>query len=696
MSIYVVQRQLLGMVANLALAFGASAQGVIGTVAGGGPDGVPAMTANLNAPSSIATDADSNTYIVCWNRVFRVDPAGVLSVVAGTGAGAFSGDRGPATAASLRPFSVAVDTAGNLLIADTGNNRIRRVDRTSGIITTVAGDGTAGFSGDGGPATSASVASPFGLAIDAAGNLFIADTDNRRIRRVDGTTGIITTVAGDGTAGFSGDGLPATSASLAHPLGLAIDAAGNLFIADTDNHRIRRVDGTTGVIATVAGNGMTGFSGDGGPATSASLYFPGGVAVDAVGNLLILDRFNYRIRRVDGTTGVIATVAGSGMAGFAGDGGPATNASMSPGTGLAIDAAGHLLIADNNRIRRVDGTTGIITTVMGNGTHRFSGDGEPATSASLASPFGLAVDAVGNLFIADYDNNRIRRVGGTTGIITTVTGNGMASFSGDGGPAASATVAHSYGVAVDAVGNLFIADSGNSRIRRVDGTTGIITTVAGNGFPGFSGDGGPATGASLSFPSGVAVDAAGNLLIADFLNHRIRRVNGTTGIITTVAGNGIKAFSGDGGPATSASLILPFALAVDAAGNLFIADTYDHRIRRVDGTTGIITTVTGDGTANFSGDEGPATSATLAKPYGVAVDAVGNLFIADTGNSRIRRVDRTTDIITTVAGNGFPDFSGDGGPATGASLYFPTGVTVDAAGNLFIADADRIRQVSGL
>jgi sugar lactone lactonase YvrE len=282
---------------------------------------------------------------------------------------------------------------------------------------------------------------------------------------------------------------------------------------------------------------------------------------------------------------------------------------------------------------------GIITTVAGNGTAGFGGDGGPATSARLNSPFGVAVDSSGNLFIADFQNHRIRKVDAITGIITTVAGSGptgflAGGFSGDGDPATSARLNSPFGVAVDSSGNLFIADSFNDRIRRVDASTGIITTVAGGGF--VFGDGGPATSARLDFPSGVAVDSSGNLFIADTLNERIRRVDASTGIITTVAGGGF--VLGDGGPATSATLVLPFGMALDAVGNLFIADRFNDRLRKVDAATGIITTVAGIGTAGFSGDGGPATSASLAEPVGVALGAAGNLFIADSSNQRIRRV----------------------------------------------------------
>jgi uncharacterized protein (TIGR03437 family) len=670
-------------------------QGIITTVAGSQwvfrGDGGPATSAPLGNMQGVAVGAAGNVYASDYDNhlVVKISPSGILTVVAGNGMAGFSGDGGSATSASLKsPVGVAVDAAGNVYIADQYNDRIRKVT-AGGTITTVAGNNLYGYSGDGGPATSASLALGFmtsGVAVDAAGNLYIADTGNNRVRKVS-PSGIISTVAGNGSQRFSGDGGPATAASLNKPSGLAVDAAGNLYIADFNNHRIRKVS-PSGIISTVAGNGTGGFSGDGGPATSASLDYPLGVAADAAGNLYMADSGNNRIRKVS-PSGTISTVVGNGTSGFSGDGGPATSASLLDPSGVALDAAGNLYIADsrNNRIRKVS-PSGIIGTVAGNGPYKFAGDGGPAPSAFLNVPTGLAVDAAGNLYIADYYSNRIRKVN-PSGIISTVAGNGAYKFAGDGGPATSASLSYPHDVAVDAAGNLYIADTGNNRVRKVSPSR-IISTVAGNGTWGFSGDGGPATSASLYGPSAVALDASGNLYIADWVNNRIRKVS-PSGIISTVAGNGVAGFSGDGGPATSASLNRPAGIAVDAAGNLYIADSWNNRIRKVS-PSGIISTVAGGGPA--LGDGGPATSASLSNPSGVAVDALGNLYIADWANNRIRKVS-PSGIISTVAGNGVRGFSGDGGPATSASLYYPSGVAVDAAGNLYIADADndRVREL---
>jgi len=681
----------------------ASAQGIITTVAGGGAVNPIATSADMPLPQGIALDSSGNVYIaVTWAyQVLRLDTSGKLTVFAGTGSAGYSGDGGPATSAMLSSAdAVAVDAHGNVFIADA--SFIRRVDASTGIITTVAGNGTNGYSGDGGPATSASISVPWGnaLAFDSFGNLFIADLYNMVIRRVDAATQIITTVAGNGTPGYSGDGGPATAASLCLPTSVAVDAAGNLFIADTYNNVIRRVDAGTQIITTYAGNSNTPSyppngppSGVGGAATGAAVGLPNGVALDSSGNLFIADSFGY-LWRVDHTSQIITLVAGNGTLGFAGDGGAATSAALSSYVYPTIDASGNIFIVDqgNNRIRRIDATSQVITTVAGGG---MGGDGGPATSAVLGTIMGVAVDNAGNAFIPDQGNYRVRRVDTTTGNMTTVAGSGIANLNipGDNVPASGGFLPS--GVAVDAAGNLFVEDIGSNTIQRVAASTGTITTAAGNGTGGYSGDGGSATNASLILNStpGVTVDNSGNLFIADTGNCAIRRVDAVSQIITTVAGNGTCGYSGDGGLATSATLSGPINVAVDGSGDLFIADHGNHRVRRVDGLTGIITTVAGNGVSGFSGDGGPATDASL-RATAVALDSLGNLFVS--GGDRIRRVDSVTGFITTVAGNGSAALAGDGGPAQNAVFDGNFGLAVDGGGNIFVADQGnrRIRRIS--
>ena len=598
-------------------------------------------------------------------------------------------------------LGLATDKQGNVFIVDGGNNRVRRVDAKSGIVTTVVGNGTAGFSGDGGPATSASINLPvisgfFGspIAFDGSGNLYITDIGNMVVRRVDATTGVINTVAGNGVPGFAGDGGPAVNAELNFPISLAVTASGIIFINDSGNFVIRRVD-QSGNISTYAGQGGIGFCGDSGSAINACLFLPQGLAVDSSGDLFIADTGNNLVRRVDGASQIITTIAGDGFQGFAGDGGPALKATLNQLADVGFDSQGNLLIVDNgnNRIRTVRASDQIIRTQAGGGT---GGDGGPAFQATLADPAGVTAGPEGDLFITELSNNRIRKVDHTSGLIRTVAGNGLLGFSGDNSPATSASIDMPEGpVAFDGAGNFYIADANNRRIREVSAATGVINTVAGNGgfcfpFVGSCGDSEPAVQATFFLILGVAVDSNGNIFITDAGVNKVRRVDAATGIITTIAGNGFPGFSGDGGPAIDAELNFPFGINVDGAGNLFIGDTFNNRIRRVDAITGIITTVAGNGIAGRSGDGGPATSASLNFPLNAAVDSSGNLYIADGFNDVVRYVAASDQIITTIAGNGVLGFSGDGGPATQASLDLSE-VGVDQFNHVLIADGGNSR-----
>lgn len=511
------------------------------------------------------------------------------------------------------------------------------------VITTIAGTPWF-FRGSGGPAASAPLGSVKAVAVDAAGNVFAGDVDNHTVVRIS-PNGILTVVAGNGMSGYSGDGEPATSASLGSPSGVAVDALGNLYIADWG--RIRKVT-PGGFISAVAGGG---YAGDGGLATAAGLGTPWGVAVGPDGSLYVSEYSSHRVRKVS-PSGIITTVAGTGVCGMSGDSGPATAATLCFPEGLAVDSQSNLYIADynNNRIRKVN-SWGTITTVAGGGS---AGDGGPATAASLPNPAGVAVDTSGNLYIAQYSGSSIRKVG-ADGKITTVAGSFTEGFSGDGGAATAAAFRFPEGVAVGTSGDLYIADTGNLRVRHV-AANGTVSTLAGNGLFKYSGDGGPATSASLNQPGHVALGSDGSLYIADSGNNRIRKVS-PSGTVVTIAGTGTRGFSGDGGPAAGATLNNPFGVAVDGAGNVYFSDLL--RVRKV-GLDGSISTVAGDGVWRFSGDGGPGIKASLERPWGLAFDPAGNLFIADSANNRVRKL-TPAGTINTFAGNGVSASSGDGG-----------------------------------
>jgi sugar lactone lactonase YvrE len=729
------------------------AQNIVKTIAGGGPNNLPALKSSMDSPATVALDGAGNVYVAAFNsgRVFRVASNGNVTVVAGIGEpGGVRGDGGPAVSASLaEPGGIAVDSSGDVFIADRTFCRIRKVAASTGIISTVAGTDNCFYSGDGGPATSASLNYPSGVALDSSGNIFIADTNNCLIREISASTGVISTVAGtlpDLTGalhcGYSGDGGLATGAKLGFPNGVAVDGSGNIIFADTTNCAIRKISASTAIISTVAGTASCGYSGDGGAATSAQLSQTFGVALDRSGNVFIADTANCLIRKVTSSSGHISTVAGDfGLGcGYSGDETSATSAQLNQPYGVAVDGSGDIFVADydNSVIRKVSASTGNIATFAGVsvpnpydsgqlvGFTGYSGDGYLATDGQLGflndTPYGatLVTDRSGNVFIADTANNAIREVSASTGLITTVAGDGVPGYSGDGGPATSAKLFFPRDVAVDGSGNIFIVDSGNCVIRKVTASTGIISTVAGtppdssgNYYCDFSGDGGPATGAQLypiflSSPAGgVAVDSSGNIFIADTGNGVIRKVTAATGIISTVAGiveSVVVGGSGDGGPATSATFNSPYAVAVDNSGNIFIADTWDYAVREVMAFNGNIYTVAGNLTAGrgFSGDGGPAGSAQIGNIFGLFLDPAGNLFIPDADECVIREVSGTTGIISTVAGTPNPTgdylcgYSGDGGPALSAVFDNPSAGAADTSGGLVVLDNTRVRTVANL
>jgi sugar lactone lactonase YvrE len=666
----------LGVVLTMCGCPQAVAQARVTTVAGGYlGEGKLATSAALQSPQYVAIDRFGNLYIAdsLDHRVRKLYTTGIVRTLTGTGIAAFSGDGGPARSANIYgPSGIAVNSSSEVIFSDTGNNRIRKIS-SSGVISTIAGTGTAGFGGDGGPATAAMVNQPSGLAIDSSGNVFFADVNNQRIREID-TFGNIHTVAGNGHAGFSGDGGLAALASLNSPQSVLADSRGDLYIADTLNLRVRKV-GTTGKITTFAGSGLGGCTGDGGLATSARMGNIRALAIHA-GYLVISNAGCDFIREVNLTTNIITTIAGTktslGTGGFDGNGHAALQSFFARPTGILYDHSGNLLIVDtlNDQVRKVDANTQIVSALAGG----YIGDGGVGTAASLNGPEDLTFDSGGNMYVADTLNNRVRKVA-PDGTITTFAGTGVSGNSGDGGPATAATLSLPLAVAADNNGNVYVGDEFGSILRRVD-ASGIITSFFSSNdlFPFFT---------------SLVTDASGNIYGADPSNCVVWKVT-PAAESTVVAGvTSVCGYNSDGITATTAFLGFPYGIGFDKSGDLYIADSGNNRVRRVN-TSGIISTYAGNGTCGFGGDGGPAKAAELCNISAVAFDSTGHLYISDTGNLRVRVVG-PKGIIRTWAGTGVAGYNGNARLATQTNLDLPLAIKVSPSSVPYVVDGIQYR-----
>jgi hypothetical protein len=586
---------------------------------------------------------------------------------------------------------VALDGTGNVFVADLVNNTIRKITPT-GEVTTLAG--TAGSYGSAdGTGTAARFDWPYGVAVDGAGNVFVADSGNNTIRKVT-PTGVVTTLAGTAGSRGSADGTGA-AARFSGPYGVAVDGAGNVFVADSGNNTIRKVT-PTGVVTTLAGSAGPRGSADG---TGAAARFSGpyGVAVDGAGNVFVADQGNYTIRKVT-PAGVVTTLAGSAGSDGSEDGVGAA-ARFSDPSGVAVDGAGNVFVAESGNIADSGESTirkitpaGVVTTLAGTAGSSGSADGTGA-AARFYQPSGVAVDGAGNVLVADRGNNTIRKIT-PAGVVTTLAGSAGSSGSADGtGAVARFSITYMYstgpgGIAVDGASNIFVADTNNNTIRKIT-PAGVVTTLAGTAGSDGSADG---TGAAARFidPSGVAVDGAGNVFVADFNNHTIRKIT-PGGVVTTIAGTAGWSGSADG-TGSAARFNQPSGVAVDGAGNVLVADSGNNTIRKIT-PAGVVTTLAG--TAGSLGSvDGTGAAARFASPSGVAVDGAGNVFVADNLYSTIRKI-TPTGVVTTLAGTAGSYGSADGTGAA-ARFYSPTGVSVDKAGNVFVADTgnNAIRKIS--
>ena len=736
----------LCLLGSVGLVLSAAAQDVISTVVGGGPNGIPAVNANLYNPYTEAVDASGNLYVADQqlNRIFKISTAGTLTVVAGNGTAGYSGDGGAAVSAELNgPWGVAVDTAtpANVYIGDTSNCLVRKVDQATGIITTVAGlvtvpttgapYSTCGYTGNGGPATSAELYGPAGLQLDAHGNIYVAEYYNGVVRKISG--GTITLAAGSGgstTAGNNcggtspyGDGGAATAAYLCYPQAVSLDTTvspANVFVSEANRCDVQEVVGSSGKIYQVAGDFTCGFK-DGVVATSGELNDPWQSHVSVSGattTIEVSDYSNQRVRQFTLTyaggvpkPGTITTIAGSGDGGFCGDAGPALNACVYP-VGLAYDAAGNFYIADygNDRVRKVLKSDGYISTIAGWG---YNGGTQPNYSdpvgltgvggtPSLYYPAGVYADPTsGNVYVGGYNGEAVYLWNSASNEISDFAGNGVAGFAGDGDLANGATTELNapWGIGRDSTNHIYIADYNNCAIRRVSAATGDISTFGGGPSVGCgdNGNGGTAVNAQFNGPSGVAVNAAGDIFVSEYGSCTIRKIAAGSEIVSIIAGGPALGcgYSGDGGPASAAQVRNVQSIAVDGAGNIYIADYNNYRIREIVAATGIIQTIAGNGNGGYTGD-GPAIAEDLNAPTGVTADANGNVFISDTNNQILRWITPTGQLITFAGTPDSAGFAGDGGPALSAKFSSPQNITQDSAGNFYTADYYnfRIRKVT--
>ena len=645
-----------------------------GTLAGLGPgnaDGT-GSAARFNDPNGVAVDSEGNVYAAdTTNHTIRkITPAGVVSTLAGLAGDIGSAD-GVGSAARFRgPAGVAVDTAGNVYVADGTNYTIRKIT-PAGMVSTLAG--LAGSIGSAnGTGNAARFYAPHGVAVDSAGNVYVADSSNHTIRKIT-PAGVVSTVAGLARNFGNSDGTGSV-ARFQFPKGVAVDSAGNVYVADSDNFTIRRIT-ASGMVSTLAGLAGSSGSADG-TGSVARFQVPKGVAVDSAGNLYVADTINDTIRKIT-PAGAVSTLAGfPGIFNGGSADGTGSAARFNVPSGLAVDSIGNVYVADteNYTIRKIT-PAAVVTTLAGLAGTIGSADGT-GSAARFYYPSGVAVDDAGNAYVADRNNHTIRKIT-PSGMVGTLAGLAGTGGSADG-TGSAARFSLPQGLAVDSAGNVYVADTGNSTMRKIT-PGGVVSTLA-----GLTGSQGSAngTGSAARFrnPPGVAVDSAGNVYVADSNNHTIRKIT-AAGVVTTLAGLAGSYGSADG-TGSGARFYYPDGVAVDSAGNVYVADTSNYTIRKIT-PAGAVSTLAG--LAGYYGsDDGAGWGARFSAPEGVAVDSAGNVYVADTDNVTIRKI-TPAGVVSTLAGSTKISGSIDG-TGSAARFLIPWGIAVDGAGNVYVAD----------
>jgi len=656
----------------LALLAGAPLSGQ-GSIDGAG------LAAEFFSPTGVAVDSSGNTYVADTGNstIRKITVAGVVTTLAGTAGITGSADGTGAAAQFNSPSGVAVDASGNVYVADSGNSTIRMIT-SAGVVTTLAGSAAATGSTDG-TGAAALFNGPANVAVDSTHNVYVADTNNDTIRKIT-SAGVVTTLAG--TAGVTGslDGT-GTAALFSGPTDLALDVAGNLYVADTNNNTVRKIT-ALGVVSTLAGTAGTVGSADG---TGAAAQFndPSGVVVDATGNVYVTDTGNGTVREIT-AAGVVSTLAGTAGTTGSADG---TGAAVFNGpTGIALDSSDNAYVADtgNNTIREIS-VAGVVTTLAGTAPNSGDVDGTGA-SAQFNAPAGVATDSSGNTYVADTGNSTIREIN-PAGVVTTLAG--MAGTTGsidDTGLAAQFSAPSA--VAVDSANNIYVADTGNNTIRKIS-AGGVVTTLAGTAGITGSADG---TGAAASFssPTGVAADSAGNVYVADSANNTVRKIT-PAGVVTTLAGTSGTSGSVDGTGA-AARFNGPADITVDATGNVYVTDMNNDTVRKIT-SAGVVSTLAGTAGTLGSAD-GTGIAAQFSAPAGITTDVSGNIFVADMNNDTIRKI-TAAGVVSTVVG-----VAGNAGYKLGALpglIGAPNGLAMLPNGSLvFSADTGAILTVTGL